>query len=245
MPGVDILTQIGNVGWATVDAAGLQRALQRARYDLMGVASRRALAGDLSAGNAEVKAALDAVPQLRGWVTINPAFPDRSAEELRKYVSSAKWLGAVLNPGLSGQSLESSATREVLNAFRRFGKPVLIHIETDTDIRALEDLAQEFNTLKFIAGSAGGPHWQTCTLVAKRQTNIFVEPFSGGVHRGKLEAILQSLGPHRVVFASNFPQGNPGAALGLLLDARLSDGEKQSILTGSAVRLFGLQRSEE
>jgi predicted TIM-barrel fold metal-dependent hydrolase len=50
------------------------------------------------------------------------------------------------------------------------------------------------------------------------------------------------LGAHRVLFASGFPGQNPGAALGLLLDSRLSENEKQAILTTSAVRLFGLTR---
>ena len=54
MPGVDILTQLGAARWTTTDATKLQYAAQRARFDLVGVASRRALAGDLTAGNAEV-----------------------------------------------------------------------------------------------------------------------------------------------------------------------------------------------
>jgi len=245
MPGVDILTQLGASQWLTTDAVKLQHALQRARFDMGGVASRRALAGDLTGGNAEVKALVDANPQMRGWVVVNPTYPERSSEEMRRYLGSARWLGAMLHPELCGQRLISGGSREVLNAFRRYTKPLLVYVPDEPAVRDLETAAAEFTTIKFVAAGAGGEEWQECVLAARRYTNIFLEPFSGGAHRGKLEAILASLGPHRILFGSNYPDHNPGAALGLLMEAKISDADKQSILTGSAVRLFGLARSAE
>lgn len=245
MPGVDIHTGLGAGSWSTSDATRLQLTLQRARFDLLGVASRRALAGDIAGGNAEVKALVDAVPQMRGWAVVNPAYPERSAEEMRRYASSGKWLGIMLHPVMCGQSLASNATREVINAYRRYTKPLLVHVPDEPTVRELETIAKEFSTLKFIAAGAGGEGWPSCVLAARHVTNIFLEPFSGGPHRGKIEKILEVLGSHRVLFGSGFPDLNPGAALGLLLEARISDADKQAILTTSAVRLFGIMRSAE
>lgn len=245
MPGVDILAQLGAARWIATDGARLQHALQRARFDLMAVASRRALAGDLAAGNAEVKALLDASPQMRGWVVLHPAFPERSAEQMRRYLGGSQWLGAMLHPRLFGESLISGGVRELINSFRRYTRPLLIGVPDEAAVREVEQLAAEFTTLKFIASGAGGDAWQHCLLAARRRPNLFLEPFSGGPHQGKLETMLQTLGPHRILFASNYPDSNPGAALGLLLDARISDAEKQAILTTSAVRLFDLARPAE
>lgn len=244
MAGVDLLAQLGASHWITTDANRLQMALKRARFfDVLGVASRRALGGDLAGGNAEVKALVDAIPEMRGWVVINPSYPERSSEEMRRYASSAKWLGAMLHPAMCGESLASVATREVLIAFRRYTKPILIPVSGEQAVRELEALALEFSTVKFIAGGAGGDAWQACALAAKRAVNLFVEPFSGGAHRGKVEAMLATLGPNRILFGSNYPEYNPGAALGLWMDARISDAEKQAILSTNATRLFGLNRS--
>lgn len=244
MPGIDLHTRLGAADWIATDAAKLHRALQRARFDAMGVVSLRALAGDLATGNAEVKAVVDAVPQMRGWVVVNPAHPLRSAEELRKYVGSAKWLGATLHAGVAGESVSSASAQEIVNAYRRYGKPLLVDVHNVEAIEQLEELATEFNQMKFVAAGAGGDDWQECALLAKRVVNIYLEPFSGGAHRGKLEAIVEVVGPNRIVFASGFPQQNPGSALGLLVDAKLSDAEKQGILTTNAMRLFGLTRGE-
>jgi predicted TIM-barrel fold metal-dependent hydrolase len=245
MPGVDILAQLGTSQWITTDAAGLTKAAQRARFDVMGVASRRALSGDLGAGNAEVKALLDIAPQMRGWVVINPVYPERSAEELRKYAGGPKWLGAMIHPDMCGESLASGVTRETLVAYRRYTKPLLVHVPDETAVRALQALAGEFSNVRIIAMGGGGDDWQACALAAKTATNIFVEPFSGGTHRGKLEAVLATVGPNRVLFASNYPEHNPGGALGLLVDSKLTDSEKQAILTTNAMRLFGLNREPE
>src|SRR5687768_9886786 len=125
MPGVDILAQLGASQWMTTDASTLGKAAQRARFDVMGVASRRALGGDLAGGNAEVKALVDASPNMRGWVVINPVYPERSSEELRKYAGGGKWLGAMIHPEMCGESLASTTTREMLVAYRRYTKPLL------------------------------------------------------------------------------------------------------------------------
>jgi predicted TIM-barrel fold metal-dependent hydrolase len=244
MPGVDVLTQLGAGPWIHADGDRLERARARARFDFMGVASRRALAGDIAAGNAEVKEVLDANPQMRGWAVVNPAYPELSSDQMRRYCNSAQWLGALLDTATGGHRLASAAAREVLNAYRRYTKPILVHVGNEQAVSELEDLAQEFSSLKFVAAGAGGHDWQDCMLLAKRVVNIYLEPFSGGAHRGKLETILATLGPHRVLFASHFPEVNPGAALGQLVDAKLSDGEKQGILTTNAVRLFGLAPRE-
>jgi predicted TIM-barrel fold metal-dependent hydrolase len=242
---MDVLAQLGAAQWTATDAARLQHALQRARFDLMGVASRRALAGDIAGGNAEVKAVVEPNPQMRGWVVVNPSYPELSAEEMRRYLSSPKWLGAILPSALCRQGIDTVACRELLNAYRRYTKPLLVHVPDEATVHGLEALAREFTTIKFVAAGAGGDDWQDCVLAAKQNVNIFLEPFTGGTHRGKLEAIFATLGPNRVLFASNFPDHNPGSALGFLVDAKLTDGEKQAVLTTNAVRLFGLARAAE
>lgn len=245
MPGVDILMQLGASPWMDVDASRIQRVMQRARFDLVGVVSRRALAGDIGGGNAETKSLVDAIPQARGWVVVNPTYPERSSEEMRRHLSNSRWLGAIIHPGHAQEALSSAATREVMNAYRRYTRPLLVHVPNGAAVRSLEALASEFSTLKFIAAGAGGDDWQDCMYAAKRYVNLYLEPLSGGSHRGKLETILQVLGPNRVLFGSNYPEFNPGASLGLLMEAKISDGEKQNILTTNAVRLFGLTRGGE
>jgi predicted TIM-barrel fold metal-dependent hydrolase len=249
MPGIDVLVQLGAAEWVDVTPERLVRAQQRARLDLVGVASRRALAGEVSAGNAEVKALLDQMPQAYGWVVVNPAYPERAAEELRRHVSGSRWLGAALAvegalPGLPAVPLGSQTTVDVLNSYRRFTKPVLVPVRNGSAAAQLREVARQFPTLKFVAWGAGGDQWLEAVLTARECVNVYLEPCSGGPHRGKLEAMIAALGHNRIVFASNFPDQNPGAALGLVLEARMSEGDRAAIASSNAARLFGLRREE-
>jgi predicted TIM-barrel fold metal-dependent hydrolase len=241
MPGIDICAVLGEGVWARADLEGALRTMQRARLDRMALASGRALAGDVISGNAELKAALDGQPALAGWVTVNPVDAEISAQELRRYAGSSNFLGVRLDARVSRSQLRSDAVREIVNGYRRYSKPVLVTVRDEREVMELEQLAREVTTLKFIAGGAGGDAWMACGAMAKRAVNVLLEPFTGGCHRGKIEALAAAIGSHRILFATGYPDQNPGAALGLLADAALSDGEKQAILSGNARRLFGFE----
>ncbi len=240
MPGIDVSAELGQGDWTLADRDGALRNLQRARLDGMVLASRRALSGDLEAGNAELKAALEGQESLYGWVSVNPADLEGSNGELRQHLNARNMLGMRLDARASGHGLYSDAALELCNGYRRYSKPALVIVRNEEDVFGLERLAREVATVKFIAGGAGGDAWQACGHVAKRLVNIMVEPFTSGCHSGKVDALVGLLGAHRVLFGTGYPDQNPGAALGLLGDAAISEGEKQQILKSNATRLFGL-----
>jgi len=239
MAGVDISAHLGNTFWTEADAVALAHARQRARFDLMFISSLQAAHGDLKAGNAAIRALVEADEQTRGWLSVSPGHPQTSAEEMRRHLGSAKFVGARL---VGAAALDSEPTRDLLNALRRYGKPISVAIGDAGRVRELDAVAPDFKTMKFIAEGAGGSDWQHCMLLARRVTNIFLEPFTGGAQAGKLAAILEVVNAHRVLFATGYPLQNPGIALGLLADADIPDTDRQAILTRSAQRVFELPR---
>ena len=242
MPGIDVLGYLGAGQWTAADRDGILRAIQRARIDHCVIASSLAYHAEMEAGNAQVKAQIDQAPNLAGWVVVNPIYPERSSQEMRKYLGSRNFVGIILTAPTAGRALASDATREIVNAFRRYSKPVMAPCYNGTDVRDLEILAKEMPNLRFISGGAGGPAWQACLATAKRAVNIILEPCSGGYERGKLEAMVEVIGAHRILFGSGFPAGNPGAAFGLLAESGLSEADRQMILTGNAQKLLGIGR---
>lgn len=240
MPIIDIHAHLGGTAWFQADREGLLRAMQRAGIQQMAVSSRLALASNFAEGNFKLKAALDGAPALLGYVVVNPAYTEVSVQEMRRYLGARNFVGIKLHPHASGQPLDSAATRSLVNSFRRYQKPLLAHVWGEADVRALEVLAQECPTVKMIAAHAGGDAWSACLALAERQLNLLLEPFTGGAERDKLQEGVERIGAHRIVFGTHFPVLNPGVALGMVADARLSDTDKNLILGGNAAKLFGL-----
>jgi predicted TIM-barrel fold metal-dependent hydrolase len=163
-----------------------------------------------------------------------------STQEMRRYLGARNFVGIKIHPHSSGQPLDSAATRGLANSFRRYQKPILAHVWGEEDVRALDRLAQECPTVKMIAAHSGGDAWAACLALAERQLNILLEPFTGGAERDKLEEAVARIGAHRILFGTNFPLLNPGVALGMVADSRLSEADKNLILGGNAVKLFHL-----
>jgi uncharacterized protein len=240
MPVIDVHGHLGTGPWLTADQEALLRAMQRARIDSAVVSSHLAVTSNFAEGNFKLKAALEGVPQLMGYVVINPVYVEQSVAEMKRYLAAPNFVGVKLHPDASGQPLDSAPTREVVNAFRRYSKPLLVHVWGTAQVRALEALAAEAPTVKMIIAHAGGEAFAECLALASRQLNLLLEPFTGGAQQGKIEEAVAKIGAHRVLFGTNFPRLNPGVALGMLADARISESERAQILGGNAARLFGI-----
>jgi predicted TIM-barrel fold metal-dependent hydrolase len=245
MPIIDVHAHLGTTAWFHADREGLLRAMQRAGIQQMAISSRLAVASNFAEGNFKLKAAMDGVPQLLGYVVVNPAYPEASTQEMRRYLGERNFVGIKLHPRVSGQPLDSDATRGVVNAFRRYQKPLLAHVWGEEDVRALGALARESPNVKMIAAHAGGDAWSACLSLAERQLNILLEPFTGGAERDRLEEGVARIGAHRLLFGTNFPVLSPGVALGMVADSRLSEADRQLILGGNAAKLFGLSAARQ
>jgi predicted TIM-barrel fold metal-dependent hydrolase len=243
MPVIDVHAHVGTGPWLTADQAALLRAMQRARLDTAIVSSRLAVASNFAEGNFKLKSMLEASPELLGYAVVNPTYVEQSIAEMRRYLSVPRFVGVKLHPDASGQPLDSAATREVVNAYRRYAKPLLVHVWGTQQVRQLEALAAEASTVKMIVAHAGGDAYAECLALATKQLNLFLEPFTGGADLGKVEEAVAKIGAHRILFGTNFPTLNPGVALGMLADARISDAERAQILGGNAAKLFQLGRS--
>jgi predicted TIM-barrel fold metal-dependent hydrolase len=242
MPVIDVYGHLGTWPWLNADRDALLRAMQRARIDTTVVSSRLAVTSNFVEGNYKLKAAIDGVPQFLGYVVVNPTYVEQSIGEMRRYLNAPNIVGVKLHPDASGQPLDSAATHEVVNAYRRYSKPLLVHVRGSAQVRALATLAAAAPNLKMIVAHAGGDAFAECLALATRQLNLLLEPFTGGSERGKIEEAVEKIGAHRVLFGTNFPSLNPGVALGMLADASLSESDRNLILGGNTAKLFQLDR---
>ncbi|HET8523195.1 MAG TPA: amidohydrolase family protein [Thermomicrobiales bacterium] len=197
---------------------------------------------DLQQGNDEVAALLAAVPKLRGYVVVDPRFPEESATQLRRLDGDTGFAGVKIHCSYSRTPTNSPAMRRLFDLIAPYEKPVLIHNLGPDWPEALVEIAQAHPRLPIIAAHAGygdGPlptHDAALRLVPA--PNIYLEFCSTYLATGAIRRGIDAVSAERVLFGSDFPLISLGYMRAAYEDAELSPEEAALIYIENAQRLF-------
>jgi predicted TIM-barrel fold metal-dependent hydrolase len=207
------------------------------------VFSTRAAQADPLSGNRILKAMIEQEAGLYAGVTAHLNRVDASLQAIRELMGGKRFLAVLLTSTHPNEPLHPIVADEVLNACRRFQKPIMIKTPNAACVEAALHLAGTYNMHKFVLIGMGGTDWRTGIAAAHQAPNILLET-SGVLDRAKVPAAIEVLGTHRVLFGSGMPHLDPAAALGLLEDSDIPAGDRRRILYDNAARLFNLAEIE-
>ncbi len=214
------------------------KAMERYRIDTAVVCSGMAVDADFRRGNAELIEVINADPRLYGCVVLNPAYPEESVETMRALMNKSRVVAMGLFIGASRPHPNIDDCRDMLNSYRRYTKPVMLHTPNAAAVVAAAEIAKEFPGIKFILGSMGGADWPSVLPFAK-QLNLVPET-SGSFDSEKIAAVAEAYGPHRVIFGSDFPRSDIAAMLALVQSSGLPKESLAMIVNDNAKKLFGI-----
>jgi len=220
--------------------AGVVQTLQRYNTDAVVLFSTLAAECDFVAGNRLLHPALNAAGGLFGWAMLNSGYPDLSQEEQRKYLGKREFVGAALF-GSGGKPVTLDDAREVLNAQRRYTKPVALSAPDGEAVHAAARMATEFPSMKFLLLGMGGDDWRTGVAAARQHLNIFLE-LSGSLDADKVAFASATLTPRKLLYGSGAPRRDPAQAQALVMDAPgLTNSDRNRILFQNAGVFLNVQ----
>jgi len=231
-------------GWN--DAATVQAALRERGIQTAFVASDLARHFDPARGNAEVASVASDGGDLRGWLVLQPDHLAEGNALMKRYLyHSERFVGVALYPDpTTGRPVTLRQAAEVLNAYRRFAKPLLIAAPNAEAMLHVADIAREMSTTRVIASGMGGDDWREAVEIAVKPLNLYLD-ISGALSAEKIDyAIYHLHGARKILFASGAPHTDPAAILGLLDDLDLSPEDRARILSNNAQRLFNLENTD-
>lgn len=184
---------------------------------------------DLSGGNARLAGELALDSRFRGWLTLSVHQTDLSAELARKYLVKEKWMGARFEQATDSDSVTLPGGREVINALRRYSRPILLTVTTPATLTAALHAAQEFSTLKFLL-QPQNEYLTAITVPAMKEViNTLFLPVAAFAERDIVAHAVEVLGERRVVWASDWGRFHPGAALGMIRDSALAPLQRERV----------------
>lgn len=220
---------------------GILKVIQKYNLEKAVLLSSMAASSDFGMGNKELFEALKSDNRLYGYLVVNPNYPDESIQLMRTAMTSPKFLAIALCQGATTPYPNATDYADILNAYRRFAKPVFIQTSYAEGVAAAEQIACEFPTIKFVFGSMGGEDWKRA-LACEKIFNVMLET-SGSYDVEKIEEAVEHFGPNRVLYGSNFPFADPASMLALIQSSNISKEAMAKILGDNAKKLFRLDGS--
>jgi predicted TIM-barrel fold metal-dependent hydrolase len=162
--------------------------------------------------------------------------------------------GLKLHPIIQNLPLTSESTRAAVEAFAVHGLPVLFHCGISSyylgaerakqeprygAIRYAAELVRDFPNVRFIAGHSGIFEVGEVLRLLGGLQNVWVDTSFQSVVR--VRELLETFGPERVLFASDWPYGNRPPALAIAREACRGDrGIERRVLFENSAELLGI-----
>jgi len=218
--------------------ANLARSMQKYGVVKSIISSTIGNSCDFRRGNAQVGRVVQANKSMVGCLITNINYAEQSQKDMHTYLSSDTFVGMLLTSGVPSRHVTLEESEEILNAHRRFVKPVFLHVFDRDSLHSANEMAKAFPIMKFVLLSMGMDQWRLATILAERTLNLVLE-VSGSFSPDKIQFAVEHIGSHRMVYGSGLPYYDPAAVIGLVQDADITDVDKRNIFEGSAKRLFG------
>lgn len=218
--------------------------MQRYNFSSVALISGMAASCDFVSGNQRLREILSPDEGLYGYVTLNAGYPAESLEEQRKHLHRPEFVAGLLF-GHDGVPVTLADAREILNAQRRFAKPMAIHVPDAEAAIAMHEIAREFPAMKFILLTMGGEDWHTAVVAAKQYVNLYLD-ISGSLDSDKVAYATSVLTARKVLYGSSLPYSDPQLTMGLVEETKtLTAMDRNRVYFQNAQQLFIIQRESD
>jgi predicted TIM-barrel fold metal-dependent hydrolase len=213
--------------------------MERRGIDVAILSSTEAIVDDMVAGNARLAEDLAASPNLLGYATLNPRYPDLSAREMEKYAGHPQFVGYKIHTSYSGTAMGEARMAALFEGMAACPRPLLIHTWGAAAVRALAALAGRHPGLPVIVAHAGGDAWREAIAAAVEQPNLWLDFALSSPERTRIERAVEALGGERVLFGSDATLFDPQYMLSCFAEAQIPEALRPQVMGENAARLFG------
>jgi predicted TIM-barrel fold metal-dependent hydrolase len=226
------------------DRLTIQATMAQYRISQVALVSGIAADCDFISGNQRLHDIVDRQSGLFGYVTLNAGYPAESLEEQRKHLTRREFVAGLLF-GHDGIPVTLDDAKEIVNAQRRYTKPLAIHVPDAEAVHAARQIVAEFPAMKFIFLTMGGDDWHTAVAAAKQHVNVYLE-ISGSMDSDKIASATSVLTARKLLYGSSLPYSDPQLTIGLVEEAStLTAMDRNRIYFQNALGLFTTERESD
>ena len=181
---------------------------------------------------------------LRMYMAINPNYPEEIREDLANYDKFTPWVfGLKLLPDYHKVSATDAKYQYALDFANERELPVLIHTWGGSRFdggAVMLELVQKYSRIKFLLGHSIFGEWEYARrCVQESAGNVYLELTSIPGNMGDLERLTALVGSEKLIFGTDMPWFDEYQAIGGVLAADITEGDKRNIFYRNVERIFG------
>ena len=244
MPVIDLQCHHGAIAGALAvrppDMAHASAYADEIGADLLCFSSDEA-ATDLEGGSERLHGALSTDARFRAWLTLSVHQPEISQTLARRYLTKSAWIGARFEARDDADSIDAAGGMVVLNALRRYSRPVLLAVWTTASLRAAIAAAHAMPSMKFVIAPQNEGLTTDSIPAMREAVNTMWLPSAMYAERDVLAQAVAALGERRVLWGSDWGKLHPSAALGMVDESALSGAQRERLTFRNAHDLLAYE----
>lgn len=173
-------------------------------------------------------------------IHVHPDYIEESQKEiLLAYENGVKLVGELV-PYMNGwKNYSKKEFYEILDFSKKYGMIFSLH---PMNYDEQEKMALENKDIQFVFAHPGEKYDVDCYIeIMKKCENTYLDLSGTGIFRyGVIRYMVDKIGAERIIFGTDYPICNPKMYVNAVLGEKLTDRERELILSGNAKRLLGL-----
>ena len=178
--------------------------------------------------------------RLYGYINLDPRDPQSALAELARRVGDPRFVGIKLHPANHAYFPFAERFRPLYSAIEKTGMPVLWHSGTYPNSTPLQiaAVALEHPDMPCVLGHFGLTDFAAESVAAARlAANVYADT-SIQTSLPLLRAFVDEVGPHRLLWGSDFPLYVTGYELAKVALLELAPADRELVAGGNARRLY-------
>lgn len=226
------------------EAADMVRTMDEAGVRLLCFSHHVALNSPDLANQPSIAAVRQFPDRLRAYCMINPNYPEQIARDLADFdtLFPEVYIGFKFLSDYHKIPLTDPRYAPAWEVADARGLPVLAHTwggspyDGEDVVRAA---AERYPNARFLLGHSCHGAWDAAVKLANDFPNIYLELTAVFDDRGVIEKFVNEAGSDRMLFGTDLPWFDPHHAVGVLLNAAITDDDRHNICHRNAERLLG------
>ncbi len=225
------------------DAASMVRTMDEAGVRLLVFSHHAALNSPDLANEPSIAAVKEFPDRLRAYCMINPNYPEQVARDLAAFSNlfPQVYVGFKFLSDYHQVALTDPRYAPAWEMANERALPVLAHTWGGSAYdgeAVVREVAERYPQVRFLLGHACHGAWHAAVALARDFPNIYLELTAVFDDRGVIEIFVEEVGSERILFGTDLPWFDPHHAIGVLMNADISDADRHNICHRNAEKLL-------